>query len=42
LQTAHTIVLRQSSASEATRTFSDHPTVADAIEGGPSGIFSRS
>jgi hypothetical protein len=32
LQTAHTIILSQTTSSEASRTFTDHQTVADAIE----------
>ena len=30
--TAHTIILSQGTSAEASRTFTDHPTVSDAIE----------
>ena len=29
---AHTIILSQATSAEASRTFTDHPTVSDAIE----------
>lgn len=38
-QTAHTIILTQTSSSEATRTFTDHQTVTDAIESAPVPLF---